>query len=262
MILEIITDHSLFNISIGKVGKNFMHDGHLQILEEFWKKNSFQYNHKYPDFFDPKWTVMESGWPWFKLSLFDNQNYGEMYKEAENLVEYFKPHREDYGVGWKSLTLHGLNEDTQSLNQYGEDRSEILKSLKWTWVADKCPATKRFLTDVWPAEFLNRVRFMLLEPGGYILPHQDRDSDQKRLSVCNISLNNPDGCEFRMDNYGLVPFKDEGSAFLMDISNTHSVWNKSDTPRIHMIIHYEIGHRLRDFFYVLRSSYYTNRAGK
>ena len=100
---------------------------------------------------------------------------------------------------------------------------------------------------------------MLLEPGGYILPHQDRPDDQKRLSVCNISLNHPKGCEMVFKNHGVVPFDDEGSALLMDISNTHAYVNNSDTPRLHMIIHYEIGNRLRDFFYVLRSSYYTNR---
>jgi hypothetical protein len=45
----------------------------------------------------------------------------------------------------------------------------------------------------------------------------------------------------------------------MDISNVHAVYNDSDTPRIHMIIHYELGRRIRDFFYVLRQSYYTNQ---
>jgi hypothetical protein len=119
--------------------------------------------------------------------------------------------------------------------------------------------TKKFLKEIWPAEFLNRVRFMMVEPGGYVLPHRDRPADQSRLSVCNISLNNPEGCEFVMDGFGKVPFDNNGSAFLMDISNFHSVWNRSDKPRIHMIIHYEIGRRLRDFFYELRTSYYTNR---
>ena len=229
-------------------------------LENYLKNNPDTYKIKYPDMFDPKWTVTESGWPWFQLSALDDQPWKEMYAEAEALVDKFHSHREDsYGKGWKSLTLHGLNEDTQSLEQYGEDRNATLEQLDWTWVADKCPVTKKFLTDVWPAEYLNRVRFMLLEPGGYILPHQDRPSDQKRLSVCNISLNMPEGCEMVMDGFGRVPFKDEGSAFLMDISNKHAVINRSNKPRIHMIIHYEIGRRLRDFFYVLRSSYYTNR---
>lgn len=231
------------------------------VLENFWKENYKEYQHRYPDTFDPKWVIMESNWPFFRLSAFDNQPYQEMYNEAHALIDEFQPHREDYGVGWKSLTLHGLNEDTQSLDQYG-NRDDVLKQLHWTSVADRCPITKKFLTDVWPAEYLNRVRFMLLEPGGYILPHQDRPDNQKRLSVCNISLNNPEGCEFLMKDVGLVPFDSAGSSFLMDISNVHSVRNNSNVPRIHMIIHYEIGRRIRDFFYVLRSSYYANRGMK
>lgn len=228
-------------------------------LEKFHSKNNTVLQQKYPEIFDPKWLVMESGWPYFHLSVLDNQPWQEMYKEAEALSDKFYTHREDtYGKGWKSLTLHGVNDDTQSLNTYG-DRQDTLKQLDWTWVADECPVTKKFLTEVWPAEFLNRVRFMLLEPGGYILPHQDREDHEKRLSVCNISLNNPEGCNFALKDKGRVPFKDEGSAFLMDISNVHSVWNTSDKPRIHMIIHYELGRRVRDFFYVLRESYFTNR---
>lgn len=228
-------------------------------LEKFWKKNQHDCIIRFPEQFDPKWVVMESGWPFFKLSALDNQPWKEMYAEAEALIDKFHSHRETtYGNGWKSLTLHGLNEDTQSLDSYG-DRAKSIKELHWTWVADECPITKSFLTDVWPAEYLNRVRFMLLEPGGYILPHQDRPDEQKRLSVCNISLNNPEGCEFLFDNHGKVPFSDSGSAYLMDISNPHAVWNQSNKPRIHMIIHYELGRRIRDFFYVLRQSYFTNQ---
>jgi hypothetical protein len=232
----------------------------ILLLEKFWKEHNNGYSPMYPDFFDPKWLLMESKWPWFHLKFFDNQPWTEMFNESMQLIDCFHDHREDsYGYNWKSLTLHGINEDTQTLSSYGEDRRSTLNSLDWTWVADRCPVTKRFLTEVWPTEFLNRVRFMLLEPGGYILPHQDRPDDQKRLSVCNISLNNPIGCDFIMKNYGVVPFSNEGSAFLMDVSNVHAVWNRSNEPRIHMIIHYEIGNRLRDFFYVLRDSFYLNR---
>ena len=231
----------------------------MQDLKDFHDINGSVINEKYPDTFDPKWLVMESGWGYFHLSALDNQPYKEMYQEAEVLADKFHEHREEYGKGWRSLTLHGLNEDTQSLNQYGK-RDEVLNQLDWTWVADKCPVTKKFLTNIWPAEFLNRVRFMLLEPGGYILPHQDREDTEKRLSVCNISLNNPQGCQFVFKEKGMVPFRDEGSAFLMDISNVHSVWNNSDKPRIHMIIHYELGRRTRDMFYTLRKSFYTNRS--
>jgi len=48
----------------------------------------------------------------------------------------------------------------------------------------------------------------------------------------------------------------------MDISNAHSVWNQSDTPRIHMIIHSELGRKVRDFFYIVRKSFYTNKERK
>lgn len=229
-------------------------------LETFIKNNNNHYNHKYPDFFDPKWLVTESKWPWFELSLLDNQPWKEMHLEATALIDNFYPHREtSVGSGWKSLTLHGIDEDTQSLDQYGNNRAKVLEQLKWTEISNKCPVTKKFLTEVFPAEYLNRVRFMLLEPGGYILPHQDRSDDQKRLSVCNISLNMPEGCEMILKDYGKVPFKDSGNALLLDNSNIHAVINRSNTPRIHMIVHYEIGRRMRDFFYVLRNSYYSNR---
>ena len=231
----------------------------MQLLEQFWKENEKKYEFKYPEVFDPKWVIVDSKWPFFRLSALDNQPWKEMHAEAAALVDHFQSHRDYYGSGWKSLTLHGLNEDTQTLDSYNEDRSQTIQELNWTWVADKCPVTKKFLTDVWPAEYLNRVRFMLLEPGGYVLPHRDRPADQSRLSVCNISLNNPEGCQFLMKDQGVVEFDDAGSALLMDISNEHAVWNRSDTPRLHMIIHYEIGRRMRDFFYVLRKSYFTNR---
>jgi hypothetical protein len=244
---------------LGIINIYTMLTAHKEILQQYWQDNAnIEYQQKYPDFFDPKWVVTESHWPWFRLSLFDNMPWKDMYKEAEQLMDNFHVHRDEYGSGWKSLTIHGLNEDTQSLGQYG-DRKEVLEQLDWTWVADRCPVTKKFLTEVWPAEYLNRVRFMLLEPGGYILPHQDRPDDQKRLSVCNISLNMPEGCEMVLEGHGKVPFDDNGSAMLLDISNKHAYVNNSDKPRLHMIIHYEIGNRLRDFFYVLRSSYYTNR---
>jgi hypothetical protein len=232
----------------------------ILLLENFWKENRKNHIFKYPDFFDPKWLLTESHWPWFRLNVLDNQPWQEMFNEAIQLKDKFHDHREDsYGYDWKSLTLHGLNDDTQTLSSYNKERRIVLDQLDWTWVADQCPNTKKFLLDVWPAEFLNRVRFMLLEPGGYILPHRDRPNTEKRLSVCNISLNNPDGCEFIMKDQGIVPFSDKGSAFLMDISNVHAVWNRSNVPRIHMIIHYEIGNRLRDFFYILRDSFYLNR---
>ena len=76
---------------------------------------------------------------------------------------------------------------------------------------------------------------MWLDPGAVIEIH--RDNNTPMLYPVNIALNNPDGCRFRMKNRGDVPFVDSGRACLVDVSNLHSVWNNSDTPRIHIIVH-------------------------
>ena len=46
----------------------------------------------------------------------------------------------------------------------------------------------------------------------------------------------PNGCDFVMELHGAVPFK-PGNAFWLDISNKHTVFNNSDQPRWHLIIH-------------------------
>ena len=52
----------------------------------------------------------------------------------------------------------------------------------------------------------DRVRYMFLEPGGFITPHNDYEHD--KLGPLNISLNNPENCYFKMitDN-AYVPWK-------------------------------------------------------
>jgi hypothetical protein len=81
---------------------------------------------------------------------------------------------------------------------------------------------------------------MLLEPGGYILPHHDYD--EPRLTAVNIAINNPRGCEFRMMNHGVIPFS-TGRAIMLDLSHDHWVINASDQPRLHIIFHGEVPDR-------------------
>ena len=42
-------------------------------LEQYLLENDKQIDITYPEQFDPKWVVMESGWPCFRLSALDNQ---------------------------------------------------------------------------------------------------------------------------------------------------------------------------------------------
>lgn len=145
-----------------------------------------------------------------------------LHRANESMSEkFFYGHK-----GWKSLTIFGA----------GHDVTEDSNDLKdWTIVADRCPKTKRWLEQNFVInELTGRIRFMLLEPGGYILPHVDRPN--KGLHEVNIAITNPQGCIFRFTEHGDVPFT-PGSAFLMDISNQHLVFNDSNSPRLHIIVH-------------------------
>lgn len=85
---------------------------------------------------------------------------------------------------------------------------------------------------------------MLLEPGGYILPHAD--VDWKQLGPVNLALNNPDGCEFIMEDHGIIPFTN-GTANMLAIGNVHAVYNNSHEDRFHIIVHGARGSAWNDY---------------
>ena len=138
--------------------------------------------------------------------------HNQMAQEAKALRDKFVPYRSTYDTqGWYSLPIIGKSStEPYAWNQYSEYNSakDAAFDMQFTDIAEQCPITVNWLKTVYPSNSYGRVRFMLLEPGGYILPHQDRESTEKRLSVCNISLNNPEGCQFVFKDKGKVPFKD------------------------------------------------------
>jgi len=75
---------------------------------------------------------------------------------------------------------------------------------------------------------------MLLEPGGYILPH--KDTEENILSPVNIALNHPNKCIFKMEKHGVVPMK-PGTVMLLDVGNIHAYVNASKEDRFHIIVH-------------------------
>ena len=105
---------------------------------------------------------------------------------------------------------------------------------KWTKLSDLCYETTKWLKEVYPCDLYFRVRFMLLEPGGYISPHCD--TEKSSLSPINIALNMPKNCLFKFEKHGLVPIK-TGQSFLLDVSNKHAYINKSFDDRYHIIAH-------------------------
>jgi len=104
-----------------------------------------------------------------------------------------------------------------------------------------------------PYKRYHRLRFMLLEPGGFITPHED--TDQNVLSPVNIALNTPKDCMFKMKGHkGFVPLTD-GKAVLLDVGNTHAVYNKSNEDRYHIIVH---GVKTKEYEDLVKRSYAKN----
>ena len=200
------------------------------------------------------WVINDSNWPYFPLTL-PNAPYKEMLEEAQALEKIFVNHRIDESLpleynnkGWASVCIHGEEwNKTESFTQYPEHRGKTEKEIEYKWceeITSRCPLTTKYFKEQFPAQEYYRVRFMYLAPNGYIQPHKDRDHSM--LFPVNIALNNPKGCTFRMKGKGDVPFKNEGSACLVDISNEHSVWNNSDIARIHIIVHFKQDFRFND----------------
>jgi hypothetical protein len=191
------------------------------------------------------WIITKSLWPYFPLEL-PGAPYSTMLEEALNLEDLFVLHRTqptdhfDYANrGWKSICLHGESWDkTGHWESYDSNRGKRPEEIVYTWcdeICERCPETFRYFKDIFPNHNYQRLRYMWLDPNGYIQPHQDRQENY--LTPINVALNNPKGCGFKMKDKGYVPFRSEGNACLVDIGNIHAVWNKSNEPRIHIISH-------------------------
>lgn len=198
--------------------------------------------HWQPEWFKEKniydWLNEETTIPYLELDVYDNMPWPEIFKEAQAVKDQCVVHREYSGGGtWLSGCLHGLGtEYTNTWDSYDEFKhlTEDQVEYKWTKLAEQCPVTTEYFKNVFPFREYKRLRFMWVEPGGYILPH--RDNDQRTLSPVNVSIYNPAGCEFRYKNWGTVPFTN-GSAFLIDVGQEHAVWNRSNESRLHIICH-------------------------
>ena len=187
--------------------------------------------------------------PWLELDI--EVPHKEILNEYLNVESDAILHRSDDKVlgaehkGWRSLTIHGKDKHNT------EDSDGILD---WTDIADKCPKTVQWIKDnfIINSDVTGRIRFMHLDPGGYILPHHDRE--EKRLNEINVAIRHPEGCIFKFPERGIIPFVD-GKAFMIDISNTHTVYNDSNEMRLHIILHTEVPNNIVERSY--EKSYYS-----
>jgi hypothetical protein len=160
-----------------------------------------------------------------------------MLKEAQALKDRFTEHRnyENSHKGWKGLTLYGLSENLhESWQDYGyKNAVEAAKNFVWTEAAKECPVTMDFLSNTFPCKRYGRVRFMLVEAGGWIGPHSD--TKHKIIENINIPLSNPKECLWCWGDDEEL-YMEPGIAYAMNISYTHSIYNRSNEDRYHIII--------------------------
>ena len=159
---------------------------------------------------------------------------------------YFNHRSQDkqsgYGhLGWQSLTLHGIDKHkTEHYTKYGFNNLEEA-NYQWTDVCELVPNLYKFLSSL-PYKLFDRVRIMRLAPGGYIMPHTDKD--ERAFSPLNIAINNPTECHFVFEDKGIVPFV-AGTGMILDVGRKHIVVNNSNEPRYHIIVH---GHYNKEFY--------------
>jgi hypothetical protein len=208
-----------------------------EFLDQHNDKNTFKLL-PLPDgavHFQADWILKHSQAPWLEIIGIDAP-YAKMYQEAQALRDMFVFHRgEEAGMkGWRSLAVHGISATLTNVPQtYGLDPEQV--KYDWTEIQDQCPVTVKFFKEVFPYNQYQRLRYMLVEPGGYIAPHCDNTTNMPGAAV-NISLNNPTNCRLTTV-HGTVPFRNSGSVFLFNNHYRHAVHNNSDTDRFHMIVH-------------------------
>lgn len=196
---------------------------------------------------------------WIELNLeidLDSWKY-----ESSLVKNYLVEHREGDGhLGWRSCCIHGIDVDkTGNWECYSDKESNF--SYKWTEISKITPTITNFWKN-FPVEGFKRLRFMELSPGGYISPHNDSPNGIKNTEFdmmdhivpINIAITHPKDCYMKVENHGIVPWKD-GKSFIINITNTHSVYNNSRIPRMHLIAHCIIGNKKEEFSELIVKSY-------
>ena len=160
----------------------------------------------------------------------------ETLAEVQQVYEegFFVPHNNN--PLWLSSTLHG-----EQWHVTGPSDAEMT----WTEVAEICPETKRFFEKDFLFETYNRIRFMLLMPGGKIKAHSDANTDERyqlgQKQMCrgaiNACITQPENCFLRdAKTHEEVPFTPR-SIFWFNCWREHEAANNSDQLRFHMVIH-------------------------
>jgi aspartate beta-hydroxylase len=109
---------------------------------------------------------------------------------------------------------------------------------------ERCPETVKRI-EALPGATLREAMISLLEPEAYIKPHRDSGN---QLLTCHLGLRIPPGCAIRVG--GETRTWTEGRCLIFDTTFEHEAWNKSDEPRVVLLVdfwHPDLSQVERDF---------------
>jgi hypothetical protein len=208
------------------------------------------------------WILNQLDFGWIELDI--ELDLDQWKKECVYSMPQLVPHRESDSIGWNSACMHGIDvASTGAWTRYGYSNEKEVP-YHWTTLSANTPTIKSFWQNQFPSEQYRRIRFMEVEPNGYIKPHSDmpgrlpgeENFDALEFGVpINIAVIHPAECYMTLEGKGVVPFK-EGRAFLINIRHTHSVINFSKESRMHVIGHsYGYGSKKQQFAELIVRSY-------
>jgi hypothetical protein len=214
-----------------------------------------------------RWVFEQDNMGWLKLDVgIDLAAWTEESRAAE---PHYVDHRssENYqGMkhkGWKSCCVHGID-----IHRTEADETANRHLFHWTALSESVPVITDFWKNHFPVEGYRRLRFMKLEPGGFIGIHNDLPTNSPLTSLkdlrvlvnsvaVNVAITQPEGCDFVTENFGTVPWS-EGDVYIINVTQNHCVVNLSDKPRIHMIAECVVGDRISDFSEMIHRSFVKN----
>jgi hypothetical protein len=241
-----------------------------EVLDFYYKNKEFVYQPPIPPddiksdaISFSRWLLNHDTFAWIELDIDLNLDVWKL--ESLQACEYFVKHRANESDGWKSCCIHGLGIDkTENWPTYLTDESEVFYD--WTPLSDHTPTIRKFWKDIFPSERYHRIRFMLLEPGGYISPHSDVPGKLPGETTghdvldgwpINLAIIHPKDCHMIIENYGKVPFR-EGKPILINIRHRHAFLNFSNENRIHLIASSEFGNKAAELAKIIHKSFFKN----
>ena len=209
-----------------------------------------------------EWIINHSGLPWLKLDL--NIPWKKLHQEISSFKEYFTSYSEDTSdenseaklarklhaarnnvdfpdKNWKLLTLHGVEHNIiMDHSNYKEYKDKNIP-YKWTSIGSKCVFNSLYLNSILEIDTNTLIKYNVLEPGGFILPHSDStDFNKNQCRSLTLFITHPQGCNFHFKNWGNIPAS-SGTAFLMNLDNYHGTNNESNEDRFHIMVRFKSG---------------------